>query len=108
MRKLNVLLITGVVLIIVAFLTASPIPKQANNDLQRLFSKGKLYWATKEGEYLYVQGNEHRRLLQNFYLGASGLICLCIGLLTLPNKNSNDAPSQSASLKNENKSGENK
>jgi len=103
MRKSIVLLITGIILIMLAFLKASSIPLDANKDFRRLYSKGSLSWSTKESEYIYVQASEHRRLLQNFYIGASGLICLLIGLLTFPNKNalSNDTP-----LKNDSKSGE--
>ena len=92
MRRSIILLIIGVMLIILAFIKASSIPLEANKDFNRLASKDKLDWSTKESEYIYVQASEHRRLLQNFYVGATGLICLFIGLLRFPNKNSNDAP----------------
>ena len=106
MRKSIVLLVVGAFLIIVAFGTASSIPLEANKDFNRLISKSRLDWSTKESEYIYVQGSEHRRLLQNFYLGASGLICVFTGLLTLPNKNSNDAQSNPMRLKENHESGE--
>lgn len=83
MSKSTILIVVGVILIIIALLDACLIPLDANIML----SKEQLKWQTKEGQYLYVQAHGHRRLLQNFYLGASGLICLTIGLLALPGKN---------------------
>jgi len=91
MRRSIIILIIGLVLIMLAFVKAYSIPLEANKDFNRLSSRDKLDWSTKESEYIYVQGSEHRRLLQNFYIGTFGLICLFIGLLTFPNNNSNNA-----------------
>ncbi len=70
------LIVIGAILIVFAYLKAPSIPFEANKDFRRMSSKCQLDWSTKESEYIYVQGSEHRRLLQNFYLGSSGLICL--------------------------------
>jgi hypothetical protein len=104
MQKSTVLLIIGVMLIIAAFLKAYSIPLEANKDFNR---REPLDWNSKESEYIYVQGSEHRRLLQNFYIGASGIVCLLTSLMTFPVKNSNNAPSHPVPLKNDRKLGEN-
>ena len=54
MRKSIVLLVVGAFLIIVAFGTASSIPLEANKDFNRLISKSRLDWSTKESEYIYM------------------------------------------------------
>lgn len=94
MSKSIILIIVGVILIGIAFLTASSIPHGAYKDLlsngEAVSHDGGFIGVpldTMERENLFMQTHAHRRLLQNFYLGASGLICLAVGLLALSNKN---------------------
>jgi len=103
MSKSTMLISIGLILIGIAFLTASSIPLKANRDLTTLHKQMKRgnAWVTSiqgtKGD-IYIQAHGYRRLLQNFYLGASGLICLSAGLLSLPNKNRHDIPAQSRPL----------
>jgi len=91
MSKSKMLIVVGVLLLAIAFLTASRIPLEANRDLSALHdqhARGR-GWVTSlqyNKDNVYIQAHGHRRLLQNFYMGASGLICLYVGLLSLPDK----------------------
>jgi len=82
-----ILIIIAVILISIAFFNASTIPAQASRDLYFSSNQKNLNLNTREREDMYIQTHAQRRLLQNFYLGASGLICLFAGLIVFPNKN---------------------
>ncbi len=93
MSKSTLLIIVGIILIFIACISASSIPLDANRDLKESLkqqSKVKKNKVQIIDPKEYVVANCHRRLLQNFYLGASGLICLTVGLAALPNKKMDD------------------
>jgi hypothetical protein len=82
MTKCNrMLIITGVVLIGVAFISAQGIPKAAHDDFDKLVkSAGGRMSHTAGFPDNYKKMSAQRRMLQNFYVGAAGLICLAAGL----------------------------
>lgn len=99
MKKSTTLIIVAIIILSFAFFDATAIPRQVYRDL---ISNGesdrngkRVPIETIERENLFIETHAHRRLLQNFYLGASGLICLAAGLLALPNKNTNDVLAKS-------------
>jgi hypothetical protein len=101
MAKSIILIIVGVILLGIAFLTAGTIPGEMHRDL---ISNGELLQKnqginlfTLENEISFMETHAHRRLLQNFYLGASGLICLAVGLGALPKENKQDTNVKSLS-----------
>jgi hypothetical protein len=100
MPKSIILIIVGVILLSIAYQGASSIPLAANRDLSVLhkqLNNGET-WVTsidRDYGYIYIRAHGHRRLLQNFYLGASGLICLAAGVLTLPNTKTSGIPVES-------------
>ncbi|MFA5863476.1 MAG: hypothetical protein WC975_02185 [Phycisphaerae bacterium] len=75
------LAISGAVLLAVAWLSAGRIPKEANEDYWRLVRNAGGHLSSTPGfPDAYKQMCTNSRLLQNFYLGGAGLICLAIGL----------------------------
>lgn len=101
MEKSIVLIIVGVILIAMASEAAENLPVRAFKD----FSKNQqlphdhtfrgVYLNTEGQQKLFIQIHTQRRLLQNFYMGASGLICLAAGLLAFPKKKTPDIPVKS-------------
>ena len=86
------LIIIGVILISVAFFSASNIPLEANKDFifgtNKHAQQGHLQLTTRERQDMYIEAHVQRRLLQNFYIGTSGLICLFAGLIVSSKKSS--------------------
>ena len=80
-----VLIVIGVILISIAVATVSSIPLEANKGLYRHWPKG-VNLQTVESQDMYMQTQAHCKMLQNFYFGASGLICLVAGLMAPPKK----------------------
>ncbi len=78
----RIIIIIGITLLIIAWVSAAVIPIQARNDFTRLVheSGGSL---STPGDYMgiYQQICANRRMLQDFYIGMAGLICLGVGLL---------------------------
>lgn len=77
----RIIIFIGVTLLIIAWMSAASIPIQARNDFSSLVqSEGSL---STPGDYMgiYQQICANRRMLQDFYIGMAGLICLGVGLL---------------------------
>lgn len=75
------LTIVGAVLLLLAWSLASGIPAAAHKDFDVLVKDngGHLsHTAAFPDEFKKLSA--HRRFLQNFYIGAAGLVCLAIGL----------------------------
>jgi ABC-type lipoprotein release transport system permease subunit len=71
----------GIFLIVTAFISASGIPEAAQKDFDRLVRNAGGHMShTPNFPDAYKQMSSNRRLLQNFYIGAAGLICLAVGL----------------------------
>jgi hypothetical protein len=80
-RYSKVLTILGVALVVAASILASGIPKAAHGDFGRLVkATGGRMHHTPGYPDVYRKMCAERRMLQNFYLGAAGLICLSAGL----------------------------
>jgi hypothetical protein len=74
------LLALGALLVVVAFFAAGLIPQQAHRDFDRLVqSMGGGMSHTPNYPDVYRQMSANRRLLQNAYVGGSGLILLAVG-----------------------------
>ena len=74
----------GIGLVILAWVSAAGIPKAAHKDFDHLVrSVGGRMSHTPNFPDAFKQMSANRRILQNFYVGASGLICLTIGLANL-------------------------
>jgi hypothetical protein len=76
--------LVGVALILVAFTQAASIPRQAHDDFGALVQAhggGMTHSATYPDTYRQMSAN--RRLLQNAYLGGSGLVLLAVGCVGL-------------------------
>ena len=77
----KVITFVGIALLAVAWVSAAFIPTQARDDFSELVraNGGSL---SAPGDYVgrYQQMSATRRMLQNFYVGAAGLICLSVGL----------------------------
>jgi hypothetical protein len=72
---------TGIGLLILAWVTAGLIPNQSRHDFDRLVrAAGGQLSHTPTFPDTYIQLGAHRRMLQNFYIAAAGLICLGVGL----------------------------
>jgi hypothetical protein len=70
----------GAVLITVAFAQAALIPHRAHDDFSALLQAhggGMTHTATYPDTYRLMSAN--RRMLQNIYLGGSGLVLLAVG-----------------------------
>jgi len=82
------LIVIGAILISIAVFMASSIPLEANKDTFTYRHKQRhLELRTREREDMYMQMQADRRMRQNFYIGASGLICLFAGLMAPAKKN---------------------
>ena len=72
---------TGIGLLIFAWVTAGFIPNQGRSDFDRLVrASGGQLSHTPTFPDTYIQLSAQRRMLQNFYIAAAGLVCLSIGL----------------------------
>ncbi len=74
---------TGIILIAIAFINASFIPEQAEQDLrqrvqQEVAQTGRSAILPEESIF-YRQIRAHSRMLQNSYLGATGIVLLAAG-----------------------------
>ncbi|MCF7957448.1 MAG: hypothetical protein K9M57_03260 [Phycisphaerae bacterium] len=101
MSKSIILTIVGIILLGIATISANMIPPEAFDDYTNNQSKEtehRVHLQTQERETLFIKAHERRRLLQNFYIGASGLACLAAGLLALPNKKPDDISIESPVL----------
>lgn len=84
MKSGIVLTVIGIALLAMAWVWAAGIPKAANRDFDRLVSNaGGQMSHTPNFPDAYKQMSANRRMLQNFYLGAAGLICLAAGLASV-------------------------
>lgn len=73
--------ILGIALLTFAWATAASIPGQAKQDLYRLIGpQGGSLAQVEPFPETYQQMSANRRMMQNFYIGAAGLICLAVGL----------------------------
>jgi hypothetical protein len=78
------LLAIGALLVVVAFFAAGLIPQQAHRDFDRLVvSMGGGMSHTPTYPDVYRQMSANRRMLQNAYVGGSGLILLTAGAFGL-------------------------
>jgi hypothetical protein len=81
MKFAKVLTFTGIGLLVLAWISAAFIPSQAQKDFDRLVrAAGGSMSHTPNFPDTYKQMSANRRMLQSFYLGAAGLICLGAGL----------------------------
>jgi hypothetical protein len=81
MRFEKVLTFIGAGLLILAWVSAASIPSQAQKDFDTLVqAAGGSLAHTPNFPDTYKQLSANRRMLQNFYVGAAGLICLVVGL----------------------------
>jgi hypothetical protein len=72
---------TGIGVLIFAWLTAGFIPNQGRSDFDRLVrASGGQLSHTPTFPDTYIQLSAQRRMLQNFYIAAVGLVCLSSGL----------------------------
>jgi hypothetical protein len=79
-RLSAVFFVVGAVLIAVAFTQAALIPHRAHDDFSALIQAhggGMTHTATYPDTYRVMSAN--RRMLQNVYLGGSGLVLLAVG-----------------------------
>jgi hypothetical protein len=79
-RSSAVFFVAGAVLIAIAFTQAALIPHRAHDDFSALIQAhggGMTHTATYPDTYRLMSAN--RRMLQNVYLGASGLVLLAVG-----------------------------
>ena len=77
----KILALIGVTLVIFAWASATSIPNAANEEF-RNFASGSDDPTTRSASFpeLFKQMSAQRRMLQNFYVGTAGLICLAVGL----------------------------
>lgn len=76
----TILVAIGTLMILLAMVFATLIPRFAHKDWDRyLKSKGRMRYAP-DYPTAFRQMSAQRRMLQNFYFGAAGLICLAAGL----------------------------
>jgi hypothetical protein len=77
----NVLILTGVILIVIAWVSATCIPSAAYQDFNKFVnSQGGTFTSSANFPDIYRQMSAQRRMLQNFYVGAVGMIFLTFGL----------------------------
>ena len=84
MNSGKILTTTGIALIIIAWCLAARIPKVTYDDLNRAIKRRGIGFGDTGIAYRKMCAD--RRILQNFYIGASGLILLGIGIVNI-NKN---------------------
>jgi hypothetical protein len=83
----KVLIIIGIILVIAALFSAKTIPGEANKDFDRLVRQSGGVITHGQGfPDAYKQMSSNSRILQNFYVGGAGLICLAVGLVGLQRK----------------------
>ena len=71
----------GIGLLVLAWVSAAFIPSQANGDFDSFVrGAGGSVSHTVNFPDVYKQMGANRRMLQNFYVGAAGLVCLGVGL----------------------------
>jgi hypothetical protein len=83
-RLSAVFFLFGVALLLVAFTQAAAIPRHAHEDfaaLVRAHGGGMSHSATYPDTYRLMSAN--RRMLQNVYLGGSGLVLFTVGCVGL-------------------------
>lgn len=81
MKSAKVVTFIGVGLLALAWVAAAFIPSEAQKDFDRLVqASGGSMSHTANFPDTYKQMSANRRMLQNFYIGAAGLICLGAGL----------------------------
>ncbi|MFX0201617.1 MAG: hypothetical protein ACFFCW_36340 [Candidatus Hodarchaeota archaeon] len=82
MKKLAITITgIGVALLLIALISATRIPWAANKDFDRWLESTRHRVSYTPGfPDVYKQICANRRILQNFYIGAAGLICLAVGL----------------------------
>ena len=81
MKPGRMLTLIGVVLIVSAWVFASGIPKAAHNDFDTFVRTGGGRTSLAQGvPDAYRRMSAYCRMLQSFYVGSAGLICLAIGL----------------------------
>jgi hypothetical protein len=79
--------VVGLVLIVAAFFAARSIPREANKDFDKLVRESGGVMTHGAGfPDTYRQMSSNRRLLQNFYIGGAGLLCLAAGLVGMQRK----------------------
>lgn len=100
MMKLGTpLTLIGIAMIVIAWILAASIPKAANSDFNRLVRNAGGMSHTPNFSDAYKQMSANRRMLQNFYVGAAGLIFLAAGLMSMI-KNTNVEQSHSGDTVN--------
>ena len=81
MRFAKVVTFIGIGLLVLAWVSAAFVPSQAQKDFDRLVrARGGYLSHTPNFPDTYKQMSANCRMLQNFYIGAAGLICLGAGL----------------------------
>jgi hypothetical protein len=71
----------GMVVLVFAWVTAGFIPNQARSDFDRLVNaSGGAMTHTPTFPDTYIQLCAQRRMLQNLYFAAAGVVCMGIGL----------------------------
>jgi len=81
MRFAKIVTFIGIGLLVLAWVLAAFIPSQANEDLAS-FNQVPGSGLSQSANFpeMYKQMSANCRMLQNFYIGATGLICLGAGL----------------------------
>jgi uncharacterized membrane protein len=81
MKFAKVVTFVGIALLVLAWVLAAFIPSEAEKDFDRLVvAAGGRFSSTPNFPDIYKQMSANRRMLQNFYIGAAGLVCLGAGL----------------------------
>jgi type IV secretory pathway component VirB8 len=76
--------LTGIVLLLIALVTASVIPLRAHDDFGVLVqAQGGGMSHTANYPDVYRQMSAQRRMLQNAYVGGAGLVFLAVGVAGL-------------------------
>ena len=77
----KMLTLVGVILVIFAWVSATRIPSAADEDFSSFTSSaGNPSIRTVNFPDVFKQMSAQCRMLQNFYVGTAGLICLAVGL----------------------------
>jgi hypothetical protein len=78
------LVVIGAVLVLLAYFSTAGIPSAARDDFAKLLKdSGGSLSHTPTFPDTFMQMGHQRRMIQNFYLGASGLVFLFVGLQAL-------------------------
>ena len=80
MNFAKLLTLIGAVLIVIAWIVAASIPADAHADFDLLVRRAGSLTHTVSFPDVYKQMCANSRMLQDFFVGAAGLICLAIGL----------------------------